>query len=142
MFPPILKQPPSKMKHEHLIDDSVLATPTVQDDSDESSWDSDKEKSYMEFNVEPKILVSSQQSSRLTKQLPHYDSFENVDRYGENEWKDNYEDEILTADDNVDNYTKDIFNEINEMENNFSDDNDSIENSNHLNGIELINPKE
>lgn len=141
MFPPILKQPPSKMKQEHSIDD-ILVTPTVQDNSDASSWDTDKEKSYMEFNIEPKILASSQQSSRLTKQLPHYDSFENVDKYGKNEWKDNYEDEIITVDDNVDNYAKGIFNEINEMENNLSDNNDSIENYNHFNDIKLINPKE
>lgn len=140
MFPPILKQPPSKMKQEHSID--VLATSTVQDDSDESSWDTNKEESYMEFNIEPKILASSQQSSRLTKQLPHYDSFENVNGYGENERRDNYKDEIITAGDNVDNYAKDIFNEINEMQNNLSDDNNSIENYNHLNDIELINPKE
>lgn len=137
MFPPILKKPPCKMKQEHSIDDDVLTTPTVQDDSDESSWDTNKEKSYIEFNIEPKILGLSKQSSRLTKQLSHYDSFENADKYGENEWKDNYEDEMILADDNVD-----IFNEINEMQNNLSDNNDSIENHNHLNNTELINPKE
>lgn len=138
MFPSILKQSHPMTKQDNLTDDRVSVTLTVQDESEES-WATNKEESYnMEFNVEPKISASSKQSSRLTKQSLHCDSFENVvEGYGDNEWK-NYYDEMVQPDDEVEDYAKDIFIEIDQMHDKLSD-NDSVDSQKYFSEPELSN---
>lgn len=69
MFPPIVKQQCTIVKQDHSIDDQFFATPSVQEESEES-WtiDEEEEESYnMEFNVEQKL--PSKQSPKTKKCL-------------------------------------------------------------------------
>jgi len=140
MFPPITKHPPPKMTQGHSINDQSLITPTAQEESEESWVTTNEEESYnIEFNMEPKIVsASSKQSLRLTKQSLHCDSFENVmEGYEETEWKNYYDCKVISPCDDVDDYAKGIFNKIDEMQNNLSDDNESIGSNKNLSDIGL-----
>lgn len=97
MFPPIVKQSCPKVIQSQAINDLSSVTPATLQEESEESWTIEDDQLYnMEFNVEPKILGSSKQSSsRLTKQSSHFDSFENVDEvYGTNEWM-TYGDKVI-----------------------------------------------
>lgn len=128
MFPPIVKQTiPSINKSQNFsVGGQFSATPTIQEESEEASWTISEQESYnMEFNMEPKISASSKQSSQLAKQSSHYDSFENTDEMcGENDWKTYYDD--TNVPECVENFGEEIFNENDEVQNIFSEDNESI----------------
>lgn len=142
MFPPIVKQQSPKINRDHSIGDHFLVTPTAVNEQSEESWTiSEEEELYnMEFNVEPKISASSKQSLRLTKQLSHYDSFENVEEIdGENEWGKYYDHDVILPSSVVEDLGKNIFNE---KPLNLSNENESIGSSKSLSGDVELNNRE
>uniref|UniRef100_A0A2S2P1G3 WD repeat-containing protein 52 n=2 Tax=Schizaphis graminum TaxID=13262 RepID=A0A2S2P1G3_SCHGA len=141
MFPPIVKQSCTKATPSQAINDqSLVTTPTLQEESEESWTINDEQLTYnMEFNVEPKISNLSKQSlSRLTKQLSNYDSFENIDEvYGTNKWVTYYDDEVIPpATETVGDVTTqyNAFSEMIESDNSLSDDNKFNGSHNNIHG--------
>jgi len=130
MFPPIVKQSCTKSMQSQAVNDRSLATTPVtpQEESEESWTINDEQLTYnMEFNVEPKKLNFSKQSSWLTKQSLHYDSFENVDeKYRTNKWTTYYDDEAIPPTEAVRDFAEyNDFIERTDMQDNMTDDNES-----------------
>ncbi|XP_025191573.1 uncharacterized protein LOC112591851 [Melanaphis sacchari] len=138
MFPPIIKQSCTKSIQNQAINDrSLVITPTLQEESEESWTINDEQLTYnMEFNVEPKISNLSKQSlSRLTKQSSNYDSFENIDEvYGTNKWMNYYDDEVISPVKEAveDVRENNVFSKMTESENSLSDDNEVNGNLNNI----------
>jgi len=144
MFPPIVKQSCSKSIQSQAVNDRSLATPVTPQEESEESWTiNDEQLTYnMEFNVEPKKLIFSKQSSRLTKQSLHYDSFENVDEgYRTNKWTTYYDDEASEAVGDFAEYND--FSERTNTQNSVTDDNESngSHNNNDVDNKSKINTK-
>ncbi|XP_015370284.1 PREDICTED: uncharacterized protein LOC107166226 [Diuraphis noxia] len=137
MFPPIVKQSCTKSMQSQAVNDRSLATTTItpQEESEESWTINDEQLTYnMEFNVEPKKLIFSKQSSRLTKQSLHYDGFENVDEeYKTNKWTDYYVDEVIPPSEVVEDFAEyNDFSERTDIQNSVTDDNQSNDSHNNI----------
>ncbi|XP_022179157.1 uncharacterized protein LOC111039821 isoform X2 [Myzus persicae] len=139
MFPPIVKQSCTKLIQNQAVNDRSLATSATPQEESEESWTiNDEQLTYnMEFNVEPKKLTFSKQSiSRLTKQSPHYDSFENVDEgYRTNKWMTYYDEEAIPNTDAIGDLVEyNDFREKIETQNSLSDENESNGSHNNIYG--------
>lgn len=143
MFPPIVKQQSPKLKQDNSSGDHFLVSPTAVSEQSEESWtiNEEEEISYnMEFNVEPKISASSKQSSRLTKQLSHFDSFENIEEIdGENDWEKYYDHDVISPSNVVEDFEKDV---LNKKQSNLSYDNESIGSNKSLSSDVEVNNRE